>query len=271
MQRQSWLGALLASFGLVACVSAPVPEWPTSAAHSKTTPLSPQVSVAHRSAAVEPASPVKPTDSETGASALVEASLIAIGSGLFDDSLPDPGPISFTEVRFLGGRETPDRSSNKAWGLGVELSTMIDQGFYGDIGYWVLEESKGEENDVGRLSLGLGYAEALGDSTAVFARAGFEWERGRQSSANFLSFVYDDETLFGGDDNEFGVTGDVGLRHRASSHLELVAGLRGETLRKDSVGWFAQVRGFLTPNFALLVGFEDTDEETITFGLAVVF
>jgi hypothetical protein len=230
-------------FGLTACASAPKPEWPTASPYFAP---SSQVSVAHRSA---------PAPSDVGASALLEASFRAIGAGLFENSLA----------------ETPDRTSNKAYGLGVELSSMIDQGFYGDIGYWVLEESKGEENDVGRFSLGLGYAEGLGEATAAFVRAGFEWERGRKHSANFLSLIHEDDTLFGGDENEVGFSGELGLRHRASSHLEIVAGVRGETLRKDSVGWFAMLRGFITPNFALLVGFEDTDEETLTLGLAVVF
>ena len=259
MQRRSRWGALVVLFGLTACASAPKPEWPTASPYFAP---SSQVSVAHRSA---------PAPSDVGASALLEASFRAIGAGLFENSLADPGPISFTEVRFLGARETPDRTSNKAYGLGVELSSMIDQGFYGDIGYWVLEESKGEENDVGRFSLGLGYAEGLGEATAAFVRAGFEWERGRKHSANFLSLIHEDDTLFGGDENEVGFSGELGLRHRASSHLEIVAGVRGETLRKDSVGWFAMLRGFITPNFALLVGFEDTDEETLTLCLAVVF
>jgi len=202
---------------------------------------------------------------------LAEASLVAIGSGFLGDSLGTPAPVSFNELRFLMGRESPERSVIDAYGLGVEVSAMLLDGIFADLGFWVLEEDAGKEREVGRLSLGVGYAESVGAATAAYGRVGLEWERGRKQSVDFFSLVYDDRTLFEGGDDELGANAEIGLRHRANSLLELATGVRGETLRKDSVGWFAEARVFLGKNLALRATFEDVDEETVTLGLVVVY
>jgi len=210
-------------------------------------------------------------DTSSLSEVLAEASLVAIGSGFLGDSLGTPAPVSFNELRFLMGRESPERSVIDAYGLGVEVSAMLAGGVFADLGFWVLEEDAGKEREVGRLSLGVGYAESLGEATAGYGRVGLEWERGRKQSVDFFSLVYDDRTLFEGGDDELGANAEVGVRHRASSLLELATGVRGETLRKDSVGWFAEARVFLGKNLALRATFEDVDEETITLGLVVVY
>lgn len=206
---------------------------------------------------------------ETGS--VLAMSMDLIEAGLFEGSFSEPAPISFNEVRLLMGRIDPERSSAEAYGLGVELSAMMGGGLFGELGFWVLDQEGGKEREVGRMSIGLGYAAALGARTAGYVRAGLDWERGRKNSVNFFSFVHDDKTLFGGDDNELGVTGELGVRHRAAKHLEIAGGVLGETLRKDSAGWFAGVRVFLTKNTALHLRFEDTDEELVSLAFNVVF
>lgn len=257
--------ATCALVGLAACAHTPSTTpgaWRAALAAER--PAVP-VNTAHAA----PAAP--PDDSPWVAESLLVGTLDLLSSGVFEGALGTPPTISFNEVRLMGAHEDGGRSGNEAWGLGVEMRALIHGGFFGDLGFWVLEEDEGEEHDVGRLAIGVGYAEALGEQTAVYARTGLEWERGRATSVNFFSFAYDDDTLFGGDDNELGVTGEVGVRHRAAKWLELGGGLRGETLRKDSGGVFAELRLFVAPNVALLATWEDVDEETLQFGLSVVF
>jgi hypothetical protein len=66
------------------------------------------------------------------------------------------------------------------------------------------------------------------------------------------------------------VDADLALRHRLAFWIELDAGLRAETLRKDSVGTFGNVRIFLGRNFALFAEYEAVDEPTFTVGISLL-
>ena len=221
----------------------------------------------------KPAKPIPRPDGSSSES-LLEVASATLVAGLLADG-PGPAlPLAYDEFRMALSRERSDGSGGEAYGLGAELSRKVTPELFTRLGFWVLEsEDFGSSSnaEVGRLSLGLGHIVPLAGSTHFVASLGFEWARDRKSSVNFFSLSHDGgKGLFGSDHSVFGFDADIALRHRMNSWLELTGGIRGETLRDDSVGGFGIVRFFVSSNVALYFEYEDVDEPTAKLGLAII-
>lgn len=211
---------------------------------------------------------------ESLAESLLGITLATLDSGLLEDGFGPAPPIAYNELRMAVARERSDNGRGDVIGLGAELSLKVTPDMFTRLGYWVLEgEDLGSASgaEVGRLSLGLGRIVPLTESTHLVGSLGLEWARDRKSSVNFFSLSHDGgEGLFGSDHSELGFDADLAVRHRMTDWLEIDGGIRGETLREDSVGGFGIVRFFLSSNVALYFEYEDVDEPTARLGLALL-
>jgi hypothetical protein len=206
--------------------------------------------------------------------AIFGLSALLIDEGLFRGGLGPGAEIPYSELKLLAARERSDDERGEALGLGTELNLQITQSTFTRLGYWVLKEGEvgaGDGAEIGRLTFGVGYFFPLSNSTHISTSLGLEWERDRKGSVNFFSLASEGhEGLFGSKGSAFGWDLDLSLRHRLGKYLELDAGLRLETLREDSAGFFGSVRFFMTPNLAIYFDYEDVDEPTARVGISIL-
>ena len=221
----------------------------------------------------KPAEPAPSADG-TFAESLLDITLATLDSGLLADGLGPAPPLAYNEFRMALGRERSDKNPGDVYGLGAELSLKVTPAMFTRLGFWILEgEDFGSSSgaEVGRLSIGLGRIVPLSETTHLVGSLGLEWARDRKGSVNFFSLSHDGgEGLFGSDHSAFGFDADIALRHRMNSWLELAGGIRGETLRHDSMGGFGILRFFLGSNVAVYFEYEDVDEPTARLGLSLI-